>query len=171
MRFELTQDFPVGLDRLWAALGRRGFVARKYRALGSTSIRILTMHADATSIEVDLEREAPVIRDVLPVWARPFVGARQTMRHHTRWRRVAPDRIVAELDIEALGAKVGAIARGAVVELSPAQSRMRLTVDVTSTSGAPGFAAERVFALQLRHAFRADHAFTLDELRAGAGRK
>jgi hypothetical protein len=48
-RFELTQDFPVGLDRLWAVLGRPDYIRDKYRSLGSTSLRILKFSADAGS--------------------------------------------------------------------------------------------------------------------------
>lgn len=170
MQFDLTQEFPVGLDRLWSALGRAEVVEDKYRSLGSTSLRILRFDADAASIEVELEREAPVAADALPVWARAFAPARQAMHHRTRWRRVAPDRIDAELDIRVVNEHVAAKGAGSVVELSPTRSRMSLHFDVTCTSRAFGALVETVFARQLRHALRADHAHTLDRLREGSRR-
>jgi hypothetical protein len=170
MEFDLTQAFPVGLDRLWSALGRTDYVERKYRTLGSTSLRILRLDADAASIEVELEREAPVVEGELPAWARPFAPARQRMHHRTRWRRVAPDRIDAELDIRAVGEHVAAKGTGSVVEPSPGRSRMTLHFEVTCTSRAFGARVETVFARQVRHALGADHAFTLGYLRADSRR-
>lgn len=116
VQFDLTQDFPVGLERLWAALGRRDYIERKYLSLGSSSLRLLKFSADAQSIEVEIERQAPVARDELPVWARVLSGERQAMHHGTRWRRAGPDRIDVELDIQAAGLRVGAKGIGSVVE-------------------------------------------------------
>jgi hypothetical protein len=171
MEFDLVQEFPVGLDRLWCALGRAEYVEGKYRSLGSTSLRILRLDADATSIEVELEREAPVAVVELPVWARAFAPARQRMRHRTRWRRAGPHRIDAELDIRAVGEHVAATGRGSVIELSPTRSRMSLRFDVTCTSRAFKSRVETVFARQVQHALRVDHAYTLDHLRAGSRRR
>jgi hypothetical protein len=170
MQFELTQDFPVGLDRLWAVLGRPDYIRDKYRSLGSTSLRILKFCADAGSISIELERRAPVARAKLPVWARVFSGEQQAMHHDTRWRRAGPERVDAELEIYALDLPVRAKGMGSVVELSPGHSRMTLHFEVTSTSPALKSGLARVFAQQVKHALRADHAFTLDYLRAGSHR-
>ena len=167
MQFDLTQDFPAGLDRLWATLGRVEYVELKYRALGSTSVRILKFSADARSIEVELDRQARVALDELPLWARIFCARRQTIRHHTRWQRVGPDRIDVELGILALGGLLSARGSGSVVEPSPGRSRMSLHFEVTSTAAALSSRAARLFAQQIRRALRADHAFTLEHLRAG----
>lgn len=168
MQFDLTQDFPVGLERLWSALGRPDYVEQKYRSLGSTSLRILKFSADAESIEVELDRQAPVARDRLPVWARVFSGKQQAMRHRTHWRRAGPGRVDAELDIRALGMPVSAQGTGSVVELSPRHSRMTLHFDVRSTSPALQSRVAQLFAQQVQHALQADHAFTLAYLRASA---
>lgn len=41
MEFTLTQYFPAGLDRLWAAFGRADYPRLKYLALGATAVRLL----------------------------------------------------------------------------------------------------------------------------------
>lgn len=168
MEFDVMQEFPVGLDRLWAALGRADYVELKYRSLGSTSLRVMKFKADAETIEVELERQAPVAEDVLPLWARVFAGTRQAMRHHTRWRRVGRDRVDTELDICALGRRVSAKGTGSVVELSPRHSRMTLHFDVVSTSVALKSRVAELFARQVMQALDADHAFTLEYLRASS---
>lgn len=171
MEFDLTQEFPVGLDRLWAALGRADYVEQKYRSLGSAALHVLKFVADAETIEVELEREAPVAVDELPIWVRVFSGTRQAMRQHTRWRRVGRGRVEAELCICALGKRVSAKGTGSVVELSPTHSRMTLHFSVASTSRAWKAGVAEVFARQVRHALDADHAFTLEYLRAGSHRR
>jgi hypothetical protein len=168
MQFDVTQDFPVGLAQLWTALGRTDYVERKYRALGSTSLRLLSFSADAALIEVELERQAPVVREAVPAWARLLAGRRQAMRHHTRWRRTGPARIDVELEIAAMALPLSARGTGTVVELSPARSRMTLHFEVSGTAAALPSAVARVFAQQVRHALDADHAFTLAYLRGGA---
>jgi hypothetical protein len=168
MHFELTQDFPVGLDRLWTALGRLDYVERKYRSLGSTSLRIRKLSADAESIEIELDRLAPVARDRLPLWARVISGKRQAMHHHTRWRRAGPTRVDAEFDISAVHLPVGARGTGTVVELSPVHSRMTLHFDVRSATAALRSSVARVFAQQVKQALEADHVFTLAYLRGSA---
>lgn len=169
MQFDLTQDFPVGLERLWTALGSADYLEQKYRSLGSTSLRILRFSTDAKLIEVELDRRAPVARDKLPVWARVIPGTQQAKMHqHTRWRRTDPTRVDAEVNISALGVPVSARGTGLVVELSPGRSRMTLHFDVKSTlPGLKGSVAQ-VFAQQVVHALQADHAFTLDYLRGCA---
>jgi len=169
MQFDVTQDFPVGLDRLWAALGRADYVERKYRALGSAALRILKLRADADRIEVELDRQAPVARAALPAWARVLAGKRQAMHHRTRWTRADRDRVDAEFEFAARGLPVRARGTGTVAELSPHHSRMTLHLEVEGAAAALGPGVARVFAQQVRHALDADHAFTLAYLR-GSGR-
>lgn len=169
MHFELTQDFPVGLDRLWAALGRADYVEQKYRALGSTALRILKFSADARSIDVELERQAPVAQGELPRWARVFAGAQQALHHHTRWQRTGADRVDVTLDIRAPALRVGAQGSGAVVEPAPGRSRMTLQFDVSSTAPALESSVAEAFARQVQHALHEDHRFTLRWLRGGHG--
>lgn len=170
VKFDLTQNSPVGLDRLWKALGRAEFVERKYRSMGSSDVRIRKFVATAESIEVEVDREAPVARDELPAWARVLSGPRQLLQQRTRWTRVGPQRVDAELTILAPGTSASATATGTVVALSTKHSRMTLHIRVASTSAILGSAIAEAFARQLKHALRQDHAFTLDELRARVGR-
>lgn len=169
VEFDLTQDFPVGLDRLWKALGRADFVERKYRSLGSTAVRIRKLVATAESIEVEVDREAPVARDELPAWARVLSGPRQAMHQRTRWTRVGPRSADAELTILAPGVSASATATGSVVSLSPTHSRLTLHFRVASTSVVLGSFVAEAFARQVQHALREDHAFTLHDLHARSG--
>lgn len=168
MQFDVTQEFPAGLDRLWSALGRTDYVERKYRLLGSTSLRIRKFTCDAKTIEVELDRQAPVARDKLPIWARVFSGQTQAMRHHTRWRRVDPGRVDVDLEVRALGMPVRAQGTGSISERVAGRSRMTLHFKVSSGSGVLGASVARVFAQQVQHALQADHAFTLAYLEASS---
>ena len=92
MEFTLTQDFPAGLDRLWAAFGVADYPRLKYLALGATAVRLRHFHATSQVIDVELERVIPVDPARLPRWSRAFMGGEQTIRHHTVWRRIGPRR-------------------------------------------------------------------------------
>jgi hypothetical protein len=165
MDFTLTQDFPAGLDRLWVVFGRPDYPERKYRALGATAFRMKQFRATQRTIEVELERDVPVDPSRLPAWARRVVGGRQTLRHHTRWQRVSPTRVTAELDISPLGLPVSAHGVGTIVESAPEMTRMTLAWRVTSKVPMIGDRIERLFADQVRSALDDDHAFTLQYLR------
>ena len=167
VQFDLTQDFPASLGRLWTVLGSADYVEQKYRSLGSSSLRIRKLVANAELIEVDFDRRAPVAREKLPVWARVLSGRDQLMRQHTRWRRTGSTRVDVEFAIALLGMPVGATGTGAVVELSPGHTRMTLRFDVTSSTPAFKSSVARLFAQQVKAALQADHAFTLDYIRAG----
>lgn len=168
MKFSLDQDFPADPARLWAALGRRDYVEQKYRSLGAATLRILRFEVTRDSIDVELERSAPVARKVLPAWARPFVADRQVMRHHTRWRRADFTRIDAELDIWPVGLPVHAHGVGTLTGRSPGRTSMTLHFEVKCRLPAVGNTAARLFADQVKEALQADHAFTLDYLAADA---
>ena len=104
----------------------------------------------------------------MPSWARNVVRSTQTMHHHTRWRRVSPTQVHAELDIAPVGMPVRARGVGSIVELSPRKTRMTLTFHVRCRVPFLGPGVTRLFADQVREALRADHAFTLDYLAASA---
>lgn len=168
VKFSLTQDFPTDPARLWSVLGRGDYVERKYRSLGAMAIRMLKFDITPDTIEVKLERSVPIARKKLPVWARPFLGDQQMMRHRTRWRRIGPTQIDAELDIAPVGVPVHAHGLGTVVEDLPGQTRMTLRFDVTCTVPALGDRVARLFAEQVKEALQADHAFTLGHLAASS---
>jgi hypothetical protein len=168
MEFALIQDYPAGLDRLWAAFGRADYPRRKYRALGATAVRIDRFTATAQAIEVELERDMPVDPSRLPRWCRALVGSRQTLRQRTVWRRIGPAQATAELDISPVGMPVRAHGRAAIAESGPASTRLTLSWRVDCSAPVIGRAVERLFADQVRGALEADHAFTLKYLAAEA---
>jgi hypothetical protein len=167
MEFTVTQDFPAGLDRLWAVVGRADYPQRKYRALGSTAVRVHQFRATAQAVEVELERAAPVDRSRLPAWTRLLVRGEQTLRHRTAWRRVGPTQAAAELDISSIGLPVRAYGVGKLVESANGTTRMVLTWRVHSMLGKK---VENLFAEQIRAALDDDHAFTLQYLQQARAR-
>jgi hypothetical protein len=161
MRFNLTQNFPARLDRLWTAFGHADYPQRKYLALGATAVRVRHFRATMEAIEVELERDVPVDKSRLPPWMRLLVRSQQTLQHRSAWRRVGPHQAAAELDIAPVGLPVRAHASGTIVESASGQTRMDLTWQVDSMMGER---VERQFADQIKAALDDDHAFTLQYL-------
>ena len=170
MKFSLSQDFPAGLDRLWEVFGRPDYPEQKYRSLGSSDIRVLHFRVGAEVIEVELERTASVAWEMIPAWAHAFLSRRQVMRHRTRWQRVSPTSVEAELDIAPVGKRVSAHGAGSIIQLSPDLTRMTLRFTAESTIPVLGARAARLYAKQIRVALRADHEFTLRYLKETACR-
>jgi len=168
VEFTLTQEFPAGLDRLWAVFGQPGYPQAKYSALGASAVRLQRFEATAQAIEVELERDVPVEAAALPAWARSLIGARQTLHHRTAWRRTGPAQATAELAISPVGLPVRAQAVGGLAENSAGATQMRLTWRVHSAVPVLGARVERLFAGQIREALAADHAFTLRYLQQTA---
>ena len=168
----MIQDFPAGLDRLWAAFGRKDYPRQKYSAMGATAVRMGCFCATAQAIDVELERDVPVDPRRLPSWARLLIGRRQTVRHRSAWRRTGPTRATAELDIAPVGLPVRAHGLGTIAETSTGTTRMVLTWRVTSDLPIIGLQVEQLFADLIRTSLDADHAFTLHYLEAhGPSRK
>jgi Protein of unknown function (DUF2505) len=166
IELNLTQDFPAGLDRLWAAFGREDYPRQKYFTLGATAVRTGCFSASAQAIDVELERDMPVDPRRLPSWARVLVGSRQTLRHRSAWRRTGPRQATAELHISPIGLPVQAHGLGTISETSPGRSRMVLIWHVASNLPLIGHKVERLFADLIRTSLDADHAFTLRYLEA-----
>ena len=164
MEFTLTQYFPTGLDRLWAVFGRPDYPHRKYEALGTTALRLHRFHVTAQAIDVELERDVPVDQSRLPAWVGKMIDRKQSLRHHTQWRRISPTEVSAELHISPIGLPVHAHGVGTIIETAPGTTRMVLAWRVTSTLPLIGDKVERLFADQLRSALDDDHAFTLQYL-------
>jgi hypothetical protein len=171
IEFNSTQDYPAGLDGLWAAFGREDYPRQKYLALGATTVRTGRFSATAQAIDVELERDVPVDPRGLPPWARALIGRQQTLRHHSAWRRAGPNRATAELDISPVGLPVRAHGLGTIAETSPGTTRMVLTWRVESNLPVIGQEFERLFAELIRTSLDADHAFTLRYLEAGRPRR
>jgi hypothetical protein len=166
VRFTTTQDYPAGLDRLWATFGQPTYPQAKYRALGATQVRVLRFEVGARSIEVELERTLPVDPRQLPLWARRFVGTEQTLVHRTAWRRIDATHIDAVLAIEPVGLPVRARGSGGITEVATGTSRLSLSWQVESRLPLLGDRVEQLFAEQVRSALEQDHRFTLDALQA-----
>ncbi len=170
MEFATTQDYPAGLDRLWAVFGHPEYPQAKYLALGATAVRLRRFEASAQCIEVDLERDVPLAKSRLPGWARKLLGREQTLRHCTRWRRIGATQIAAELDIAPSGLPVRAHGAGTLVEVAPGTTRMALVWHVDSSLPLMHAGVERLFADQVRAALEDDHRFTVGYLQ-GAGKR
>lgn len=83
MQFNLTQDSPAGLDRLWVVFRRADYPQRKYLSLGASAVRVRRFRATRTAIEVELERDLPVDKSRLPPWMRLLARSKQTLQHRT----------------------------------------------------------------------------------------
>lgn len=164
--FALEHDYPAGLGALWLALGRREYVDSKYRALDGAPPRILRFHADAVTIDVELERIRAVVPAALPAWARGFAERAQALHQRSHWYRRGPQRAEAQLDVEPARLPLRAHCRGDVVERGPGCTHMAWRVRVRCDVPLVGAAAARLFARELRGALDADHAFTVDRLAA-----
>jgi hypothetical protein len=164
VKFSVRQDFPTTLDCLWAAFGHADYPQQKYRALGSTELRMLHFTATRNLIEVELARTVSVAAQALPAWARAFVAGEPRIHQQTRWRRVSPTQVDALLDFVPAGLPVEAHATGTVIEPVPGQTRMTLNFDVQSRLPVVGAKVARLFARQVQEALAADHAFTLKYL-------
>lgn len=94
----------------------------------------------------------------------------QTLAHRSTWRRVDATRAEAELEVAPKGLPVRARATGTIVETGAGRCRMTLSWQVDSRLGAR---VASLFAVQVRQALEADHAYTLRYLgpasSAGAG--
>lgn len=166
IELKLTQDFPTGLERLWATFGRDDYPRQKYLALGATAVRTNRFSATAQAIDVELERDVPVDPRRLPPWARALIGNQQTLRQRSAWRRAGPTQATAELGISAVGLPVRAHGLGTIAETSPGSSRMVLTWRVESNVPFIGHKVEQLFTDLIRTSLDADHSFTLRYLEA-----
>jgi hypothetical protein len=170
IELHLTQSFPAGLDRLWAAFGRPDYPRQKYLALGAAAVRIGRFGATPQAIDVELERDVPVDPRQLPPWARALIGGQQTLRHRSAWRRAGPTTATAELHIAPVALPVAASGRGTIVQTSPDSSQMVLAWRVESRWPVIGRKVERLFAELIRTSLDADHAFTLQYLETNGPR-
>ena len=161
--FETVNEFPVGLDRLWAVFGQPDYPVAKFRAMGARDVRLRQFKVTTRSIRVDLERDVPVVKSRFPTWARPLLADEQTARHQSVWTRAAkPRRIDAVLHIEPLGLPVRATGSGSIIEAAASRSVMRLSWQVESTMPMRLLQTriERLFADQILLSADEDQAFT-----------
>ena len=161
MKFSLDQEFPAGMDSLWAVFSQQDYPGRKYAALGSTDFRMIAFSAAAERITVALERTIPAATESIPDWARKLVSRDYVMRHETRWRRIDRRRADAELDITPVGIPVSIRARGEITEQTPVSTCMTLNFEVQCRVPLIGRKVAELFAGKIREAMAQDHAFTV----------
>jgi hypothetical protein len=166
MKVIVDQDFPATPDRLWAAFSDPDYPRAKYVALGAIDVDVRRFSATETLIEVELSRRIPVDTQKIPAFARKLVGTEQTMVHETRWRRVGPSEVLADLTITAVGRPVRMGGSARLGGRGDGASRLRFEIDVTSDVPLIGGKVEALFASQVEAALAADHGFTLGYLAA-----
>lgn len=168
MKFNLAQDFPVGLDVLWPVYGAPPYLDAKYRSLGAHRIDIKEAVTDEQAIFVVLERTiAPDLKGV-PEWARKLVGRDYVMRHENRCRRLSPQTSAVNLSITPMGSPVTIKAVGSLNEVSAGRCRLALEFDVECSLPLIGKKVAELFAGKIREALQEDHDFTLGYIRQHA---
>jgi hypothetical protein len=165
VKFNLAQDFPVGLDTLWPVYGSPPYLEAKYRTLGAHRIDIKEALTDEQAIFVVLERTiAPDLKGV-PDWARKLVGRDYVMRHENRCRRLTASTSSVSLSITPLGSPVTIKAVGSLNEVATGQCRLALEFDVGCSLPLVGKKVAELFAGKIREALQEDHDFTLEYIR------
>ena len=166
MKFSFDQDFPQGLDVLWAVYALPDYLQAKYQALGSTNIRVLETLTTEQELWVLLERTIPATNiNGIPDWARKLISRDYVMRHENRCRRTGPGPAVVELRITPVGSPVSITAQGSFSEPQPGHSRLALVFDVHCRIPLVGGKVEKLFAGKIREALMEDHDFTLEYIK------
>jgi hypothetical protein len=165
VKFSLAQDFPVGLDELWAVYGSPPYLEAKYTALGALAVVIREAYTDASAIRVMLERTIATDLKGVPDWARKLVGRDYVMRHENRCQRRSAQNADVSLSITPLGSPVEISARGSLDEVAPGQTRLALEFDVVCSLPIVGKKVAEIFAGKIREALQEDHDFTLEYIR------
>ena len=164
MKLSVQQPYPATVARMWSVFSDPAYPAAKYRALGALTVDVARFVADAGEISVDLTRKIPVALDKLPGFARKLVGDEQTMRHETRWRRIADDDVRGALTITAVGRPVRIVGEAKLAPRGDGASELSFTFDITSDVPLIGGKVEKLFFDQVSAALAADHAYTLEHL-------
>jgi hypothetical protein len=133
LRVDLT--FPANLDEVSEMLADETFV--RWRAQRSTgSVHGVVEQADVTGtaetgFTVVVRRTLPT--DMIPVQARPFVGAHLEIRQAEAWEPAADGRRPGTVAVEILGAPVRVTATAALTELPDGGTRLTFAGDVRAT--------------------------------------
>lgn len=169
MKFSFDQDFPQGLDRLWAVYAQTDYLKAKYGALGSTHIRVLESVTTDKDLGVVLERTIPAA-DIngIPDWAKKLISRDYVMRHENRCKRTSPTHATVSLRITPVGSPVSISAQGTFSEPVAGHSRLALTFDVECKIPLVGGKVAELFAKKIREALAEDHDFTLGYIKAHA---
>lgn len=169
MKFSIDQDFPQGLDVLWAVYGEASYLQAKYHALGSVNIRVIESVTDDTDLRVVLERTIPATAiNGIPDWARKLISRDYVMRHENRCKRSGPAHAAVDLCITPVGSPVSITAQGSFSEPAAGQSRLALVFDVHCRIPLVGGKVAELFAHKIREALTEDYEFTLGYVMARA---
>ena len=161
MKFNLSHDFPVGMAALWPVYGSPDYLAAKYKALGSSNLRILEAITDEQRIRVVLERTITPDLKGVPDWARRLVVRDYTMRHENHCQRQGDALSRVNLRIIPVGAPVSISAAGSLSDVASGRSRLALDFDVTCSLPLVGRKVAEIFARKVHEALAEDHDFTV----------
>jgi hypothetical protein len=165
VKFNLSHDFPVGLTALWSIYGNPNYLAAKYKALGSSDLRILQAITDEQRICVVLERTITPDLKGVPDWARRLVVRDYIMRHENHCLRQGDALSRVNLRIIPVGAPVSISAAGSLSDVAADRSRLALDFDVTCTLPLVGKKVAEIFARKVHDALAEDHDFTVSYMR------
>jgi hypothetical protein len=133
----LTVDltFPANIDDVSAMLADESFVRwRAQRSTGSVNGHVEQVDVTGTAADgftVVVRRTLP--SDIIPVQARPFVGAHLEIRQAEAWEPASEGRRTGTVALEILGAPVRVTATAALVALPDGGTRLTYAGDVRAT--------------------------------------
>lgn len=135
MHLTVDLTFPADIDDVSAMLADESFV--RWRAQRSTgSVNGVVEQADVTGTAVTgftvvVRRTLPT--DIIPVQARPFVGAHLEIRQAEAWEAASEGRRTGTVAVEILGAPVRVTATAALTALPDGGTRLTYAGDVRAT--------------------------------------
>ena len=133
LRVDLT--FPADIDDVAAMLADESFVRwRAQRSAGSANGAVEQADVTGTTstgFTVVVRRTLPT--DIIPVQARPFVGAHLEIRQAEAWEPAADGRRTGTVAVEILGAPVRVTATAAMSQTSDGGTRITYDGDVRAT--------------------------------------
>lgn len=135
MHLTVDLTFPANIDDVSAMLADESFVRwRAQRSTGSVSgaVEQADVTGDvATGFTVVVRRTLPT--DIIPVQARPFVGAHLEIRQAEAWEAASEGRRAGTVAVEILGAPVRVTATAALVQQPDGDTRLTYAGDVRAT--------------------------------------
>jgi hypothetical protein len=161
MKFSLSHDFPVSLDVLWPVYGDATYLEAKYKALGSTHLRILESVVTEKQINVVLERTVSANINGIPDWAQKMISHDYVMRHENHCERPTPHQALVSLHITPLGSPVNIHGRGSLSEPAPGKTHLALTFEVECRIPVLGKKIAGLFAEKIKEALNEDYEFTV----------
>lgn len=152
MHLTVDLTFPANIDDVSTMLADESFV--RWRAQRSTgSVNGAVEQADvtgtaATGFTVVVRRTLPT--DIIPVQARPFVGAHLEIRQAEAWEAATEGRRAGTVAVEILGAPVRVTATAILTGQLDGRTRLTYSGDVRATVPLFGAVIEEAAATAVR---------------------